>query len=58
MFLAVVQSCNFDYTYITHLTWKYIPVPFDFHYLLLVASSERQRFGNASGTIRLKLQDT
>jgi hypothetical protein len=58
MFLAVEQSCNIDYTYFTYPTFKYIPAHFDFNYLSLVASSERPSFGNASGTIRLKLEDT
>jgi hypothetical protein len=58
MFLAVEQSSNIDYTYFTHLTFKYILAYFDFNCLLLVASSERPSFGNASGTIRLKLEDT
>lgn len=57
MFLAVERSCNTDYNYFTHLTFKYIPAHYVFNYLLLAASSERPSFGNASGTIRLKLED-
>jgi hypothetical protein len=57
MFLAVEQSCNIGYTYFALHTFKYIPAHFDFNYLFLAASSERPSFGNASGTIRLRLED-
>jgi hypothetical protein len=58
MFLVVVQSCNIDYTYFIHLTFKYFAAHFVFDYLLLVASSERTSFRNATVTVRLTLEDT